>query len=338
MKKILIIRFSSIGDIVLTSPVIRCLRKRLPDAELHFCTKPIYKELIKSNPYIDKIHVLGGSVTKLAKDLRTEQYDFIVDLHGSLRSRLLRLLLLRPSATFNKLNIRKWLLVNLKINLLPQAHIVFRYLRTVYKLGVTNDGEGLDFFVPGSACYDPTWLPATHRGGYIAFVIGGKHGTKQFPAEKVIEVCRYLAYPVVLLGDRNDRMRGQQVCDALGKNVFNACGLMDLIQSALLVREAFLVITNDTGLMHIAAAFHKKIISLWGNTVPEFGMYPYLPESLCGQSVLFEEKGLGCRPCSKIGFEHCPKKHFNCMHRLSSAQIASAAKKLLAEAPTFRHE
>jgi len=331
LKKLLVIRFSSIGDIVLTTPVVRCLKQQIPDAEIHYCTKKQYAAVLQANPYIDEIHCFEGDLRGLAAILKKERFDFVVDLHKSLRSILLRKMLGLPSGSFPKLNLEKWLLVNFKINRLPGLHIVDRYFMAVSELNVLNDGQGLDYFIPEADNFDPAWLPETHRKNFIGFVIGGRHKTKMFPPEKIIEVCRLLQEPVVLLGGPEDAENGEIIARTAPGRVYNSCGKFSLHRSAALVKQAGAIITNDTGLMHIAAAFNKKIISLWGNTVPEFGMYPYLKKGSEQNSVIFEIKGLECRPCSKLGLEKCPKKHFDCMNRLDVKQIAETANKMMEE-------
>jgi ADP-heptose:LPS heptosyltransferase len=329
LKKLLIIRFSSIGDIILTTPVVRCLKKQVPGIEIHYCTKREYLPVLEANPYIDQIHCLDDSLSELAGRLRHENYDYVIDLHNSLRSTLLKRKLGKPSKAFPKLNIKKWLLVNFKINRLPALHIVDRYFEPSSGFKIKNDKLGLDYFISKKDEFDPGWLPESHREKFIGFVIGGRHKTKMLPADKVIEVCRLLNDPVVLLGGPEDAENGEIIASALPGKIYNSCGKLSLNRSAALVEQAGLIITNDTGLMHVAAAFKKKIISLWGNTVPEFGMYPYLPEGFGNNSVIFEIKDLKCRPCSKIGFEKCPKKHFDCMNRLDSKQIADTANRML---------
>lgn len=326
LKKILIIRFSSIGDIVLTSPVIRCLSRQLPEAELHVLTRQSNRHLFELNPSISKIHCFDGSLKKLITTLKTEQYDFVVDLHKNLRSLRIKLALRKSSATFPKLNFEKYLLVRLGINRMPDIHIVDRYFRAVEPLGVHNDGLGLDYFLPSET--DPSLIEVKEKyalqlsTGYFAVVIGGKHKTKILPAEKVTEVCRKLGSAVILLGGREDKERGDQIVAFSGGHVVNSCGSLSLHQSAWLLKHCTAVLTNDTGLMHIAAAFHKPIVSVWGNTVPSLGMTPYMPGNE-ERSVLAEIKGLKCRPCSKIGFNQCPRGHFHCMAKQDTGRIAS---------------
>jgi len=314
MQKVLIIRFSSIGDIVLTSPLIRCLKTQSPETEIHYITKKQYHPILSSNPYISKVWLFDNDFKSLIPRLRSENFDFIVDLHRNFRSRFVILKLQRPSASFPKLNYRKWLMVNFRINLLPEIHIVDRYFSALQKLEILNDRKGLDYFIPSSEEVDIVELIPGLKNGYMAFSIGGRHYTKLFPEEKIIAVCNGTALPVLLLGGPEDKERGERIVKLTGSHVVNGCGKFSISQSASLVRQSQLVITNDTGMMHIAAAFHKPIISIWGNTVPAFGMYPYLPEGLEGNAKIFEVQGLSCRPCSKIGYDRCPKIHFRCMN------------------------
>lgn len=310
MQKILIIRFSSIGDIVLTTPVIRCLKLQRPETEIHYITKRAFKGILEHNPYITKIHVIEKDVKEVIKELKKENFDLVIDLHKNLRSSELKLYLGKPSRAFKKLNFRKWLLVNFKMNSMPDLHVADRYIQTVEHLGVKNDNKGLDYFIPSTDEVQLSSLPSTFQNGYTAFVIGAKHFTKQLPVEKIISIIRKMNSPVILLGGKEDAERAAKISQALGELVYNACGNYNLNQSASLVKQASRVISHDTGLMHIASAFKKELLSVWGNTVPAFGFSPYLPGP---DSKIVEVKGLSCRPCSKIGYDKCPKGHFKCM-------------------------
>jgi ADP-heptose:LPS heptosyltransferase len=312
LKKILLIRFSSIGDIVLVSPVIRALKTQT-GCELHVLSKQAYSNLYRKNPHVDVVHSFSRELAEVIPRLRQENFDFVVDLQKNLRSARIKQSLKKPSASFPKLNIEKWLLVNFKINRLPNQHIVDRYFQAVESLGVTNDGKGLDYFIARKDYVDLNNFPPLKENAFVGFVIGGQHKTKIFPEEKVAAVIKRLPWPVVLLGGPDDRKAGEKIKALCARqDVLNACGQLSLDQSASLVRQSGLIITNDTGLMHMAAAFNKPIISIWGNTIPEFGMFPYEPENP-QRVVIAEVKGLKCRPCSKIGFSKCPKGHFKCM-------------------------
>jgi len=324
--KFLILRFSSIGDIVLTSPVIRCLKKKYPDAEIHYATKQSFRSIVDHNPYISKIHLLGDSFSDLASELKKEKFDYIIDLHNNQRTFLIKLHLGAKSFSFNKLNFEKWLMVNFKINRLPQKHIVDRYLETCKFLGIENDGEGLDYFITKEDEVDLKTLPVEFQNGYVVWVIGAKQNTKKFPAEKIINTINQLNQPVVLLGGKEDETDGAKIKSLITNHqspIFNAAGIFSLNQSASLVQQAKLVVSNDTGLMHIAAAFKKPIISLWGNTIPEFGMSPYYGNHQI-RNLKFEIQNLDCRPCSKLGYNACPKGHLKCMNILDENAIANS--------------
>lgn len=316
--KFLIIRFSSIGDIVLTTPVVRNLKQQVEGAEVHYLTKKQYTGILETNPYIDKVHVLGKSFSELIPKLRAEHYHYVIDLHKNLRTSRVKIALKNTSLSFNKINWEKWLMVNLKINKLPQKHIVDRYFETVKVFIEKNDLKGLDYFILVKDKVSITTLPENLQSGYIAFAIGAQHYTKKLPTEKIISLCKNINKPIMLLGDKHDSNIAEKVTDAVGEKVYNACGKFNLNQSASLIKQAEIIITHDTGLMHIAAAFKKKIISVWGNTIPEFGMYPYLSDY---GSEIIEVKGLKCRPCTKIGFNRCPKKHFKCMNDIDEEKI-----------------
>ena len=311
--KILVVRFSSIGDIVLTTPVVRMLKTQL-NAEVHFLTKAPFVSLFKNNPYVDSVFQIDKSINEVISDLKKENYDYVIDLHSNLRTQILKLKLGVSAKSFNKLNWEKFLLTNFKTNILPDVHIVDRYLDTVKFLGITNDNKGLDFFLSDADKVDFSESPKD----YIAFVIGGQHATKILPTAKIISICKKLNKAVLLIGGPDDKARGDEISKASG--AINTCGDHSLLQSSFLIKNSAYVISHDTGMMHIAAAFKKKIYSVWGNTIPEFGMYPYLSDK---NSKMIEVQDLSCRPCSKIGYDKCPKGHFKCMQEIDENQFLS---------------
>ena len=318
MKKVLIIRFSSIGDIVLTTPVIRCLKEQHPNVEIHYLTKKVFKGLLENNPYVSKIHTIEKNVSEVISDLKKENFDLIIDLHKNLRSTQVKNSLGKKSFSFKKLNFQKWILVKFKVNRMPAMHIVDRYMQTVSSLGIKNDNKGLDYFIPEKDEVAISTLPVSHQNGYVGFVIGAKHFTKQLPTEKVISICKKLNQPIILLGGKEDITRANEIEKDVGATIYNTCGKLNLNQSASLVKQASKIITNDTGLMHIASAFKKEIISVWGNTVPDFGFAPYMPSP---KSKIVEVKNLSCRPCSKLGYSKCPKGHFKCMMEIDEKEF-----------------
>lgn len=319
MPKFLILRFSSIGDIVLTTPVIRCLKKQVADAVVHYATKKSYRTLLENNPNIDKFFLLDESDNALIAQLKDEKYDYVIDLHHNIRTFKIKLKLGVKSFSFDKLNWQKWLLVNLKIDRMPNVHIVDRYLKTIESFGVKNDDKGLDYFIPDKDQFEINlqgFGNHSNINGYSVYAIGGQHFTKKLPLPKMVQLCKTIKIPVVLVGGSEDFEKGEALINALRSDfwpglVINTCGKCNLNQSASIIQKAEIVYTHDTGMMHVAAALKKKVLSIWGNTVPDFGMYPYQTEY-----EVIENENLSCRPCSKIGFDKCPKGHFNCMNLL----------------------
>lgn len=261
--KFLIIRFSAMGDVVLTTPVIRCLKSQIKDAEVHFVTKQSNLVLVEANPYLHKIHTFRSSLQEVLPQLKAEHFDYVIDLQNNLRSAVLKFRLFAVSFSFHKLNIEKWLITALKINILPKEHIVDRYLNTVRFFGVKNDQQGLDYFIPEKAAVDFSLIPISHRQDYIAFCIGGTYATKRLPMEKIIKICSRLKSPVFLLGGKEDQAVGHEIAQQLGDHIYNGCGKFSIHELASIVQHAKAVITHDTGFMHIAAAFKKNIVSVW---------------------------------------------------------------------------
>ena len=327
--KFLIIRFSSIGDIVLTTPVVRCLKKQVVTAEVHYLSKKSFSKIFEANPYIDKMHYLDDDLDATIAALQQEDFDYVIDLHHNLRTAKVKRALQKKTFSFDKLNIKKWLLTALKMNRMPDLHIVDRYMETVSSFGIKNDGAGLDYFIPAPDAVPETDIPTSHLAGYIGLVIGAALNTKKYPLHKLEAFCKTIQHPVIILGGPEDAETGKQLSAIDPFKIYNACGKFNLNESADLVRRAKLVISNDTGLMHIAAALKRPVISLWGNTVPAFGMYPYYGTNfLSGRKNapfdILEVYNLSCRPCSKIGYKKCPKGHFKCMELIAVEDLVQA--------------
>jgi ADP-heptose:LPS heptosyltransferase len=330
--KALIIRFSSIGDIVLTTPVVRCLKQQRRDVEVHYLTKASFGPLLMNNPYIDKLHLLYDDLQATIADLQKEKFDVVIDLHHNVRTLRVKKALDVKAYSFPKLNIQKWLLTNLKMHLMPDKSIVERYFETVQHLGVRNDGNGLDHFLTPEKLLANTDIPMSHWGGYVGCVIGGSYNTKKLPVEQWKRFCAAVPYPVMLLGGPDDSGDGADIALQDPIKIYNSCGKFNINESAELVKMARVIVSNDTGLMHIAAAFRKPIISLWGNTSPEMGMFPYygfnnLKDRVAQQSVIMENTGLSCHPCSKLGYNKCPRGHFKCMNQLDMYVVCEQVKK-----------
>lgn len=319
--KILVIRFSSIGDIVLTFPVVRCIKEQVTDSEVHYLTKPNFETLLTACKFIDKKHFLGNDLNQTIAPLKKEKFDVIIDLHNNLRTHILSFKLGVKTHRFPKLNFQKWLLTQFKINRLPEKHVVDRYFEAVATLGVKTDSKNNQFYIPSIETIDCSTTYDLAPKSYLAVAIGAQFATKRIPESKLLEILSQVNLPIVLLGGKEDFAQAERIFQKLSnQSIHNACGKHSLLASASLVNQAKVLLTNDTGLMHITACFSVPIVSVWGNTVPELGMYAYKPEKEVKVSQ-FEVANLSCRPCSKIGFQTCPKKHFDCMLKQDAGKI-----------------
>ncbi len=318
--KIIIIRFSSIGDIVLTTPVIRGIRNKYPEATIHYLTKPAFESLVKYNPYLDEVILLQENLKDTLQAIKSQDYDHIIDLHNSLRTQVVKLGNFSKTHSFDKLSFKKWLYVKLKWNTLPSMHVVDRYLDTVRFLNIENDKEGLDFFIPAGKIVDFEKLNIPLKTKeYVAIAIGAAHVTKSIPVSLLVKIIDALDYPIVLIGGKEDTTKANEIlAQTTNSKVYNAVGQYDILQSASFIKQAKALLTPDTGMMHIAAALRIPIVAVWGNTTPSLGMYPYTFHS---EYTNIEVPTLPCRPCSHIGYTVCPKEHFHCMNKQDSTAI-----------------
>lgn len=312
--KFLVIRFSSIGDIVLATPALRCLKLQYPNAQVHFLTKKKFKAVTIANPYIDKFHYFDGDFSAVRKQLQAEKFDYVIDLHKNLRTLRLRFFLHAKWYSYQKLSVQKFLLTKFHWDFMPATHITTRSLNTLLPLGVKDDGQGLDYFIPEQDAVALNALPALYQHGFGAIVIGASYFTKRLPASKLIELVDRLDYPVLLLGGPEDRAVGDQVVQqARSQKVLNTCGNFSLNGSADLVRKSQWVISHDTGLQYIACAFNKQVLAVWGGTSPKLAVEPYYGSAQIANYKNFIVPDLPCQPCSNFGLKTCPKKHFKCM-------------------------
>jgi ADP-heptose:LPS heptosyltransferase len=326
--RLLFIRFSSIGDIVFTTPAIRAAKQQLPDVEVHFLTKPSMKAVTEANPNIDKFHYLDTNLSKTIAALKEANFDYVIDLHKNFRTYKIKQALGFPALTYNKLSWQKLLLTKLHLNFMPNRHISNRCLDTLAPLGVVDDGMGLDYFVPSNIKLSQEALPVSHRKGYIALVIGASFASKKLPISQLIALCNQLKYPIVLIGAKEDALEGEQVAASDPVKIFNACGKFSLHESALLVQQSKTVISHDTGFLYIACAYHKKTVAIWGATSPALQVEPYYPSRAKeGVEMYFNAivPNLSCQPCSNYGTKQCPQGHFACMRQQNISLIAAKA-------------
>ena len=324
-KKILIIRFSSIGDIVLASPVFRCVKKQLPDAQVHFLTKLSYKIVTAANPFIDKFFYYENNMEELIVRLKAENYDHVIDLHNNIRSNKIKRLLACDTHTIEKLTFQKFLLTQLNIDVMPDRHITQRSLDTVFALGVKDDGGGLDYFIAKEYELKRDDIPTSHLAGFIVIVIGATYFTKRFPVHKIIELCNKINHPIILLGGKEDAANGKIIADNDSVKIYNACGKFNISESADIIKKAKLVVSNDTGMQYIACALKRPVIALWGGTSPDLDVEPYYGSNFLNnqQKPIYENivLNLKCQPCSKYGLNKCPLDHFNCMEKINVDEL-----------------
>lgn len=302
------------GDIVLTTPVIRALNQQLK-AKIDFLTKPQYVSLLEGNTYINRIFSLNDKVDFLQKN----KYDYVVDLQNNLRSWKIRNKIQTKSFVFNKKSLRRYLLIYFGIDLLKN-HVVDRYFATVASLNVVNDNQGLDFNV--SSSIKPEFNTSQ---SYIAWCIGGTHNPKKLSAKQITQVVSKLKIPVVLLGGNNDLDIAEEIINNVEcKSVYNFCGKLSVQESSYLIKKSKILLTNDTGMMHIASALKMPIISFWGCTKPSLGFTPYMTDP---SSIKIISKR-SAKPCSKHG-RHCKYGKNGCIKEIDPQLIYDSVLSLL---------
>jgi heptosyltransferase-2 len=327
--RILVVRFSSIGDIVLTTPVFRLLKTHFPDAEIHWVTKTSFASVLEGNPYIDRTWKWDNDQDR--KVLRGTSFDFVVDLQKNARSRQVKWMFFgTPHVTISKQNFKKILWVLFKQHrirkwpwlskTLTTRSFTDRCIDVLGVFGISNDHKGLDFSVD-STTEDEVVTKLNGLNRFACFSMGGSFFTKRLPLQKWQQLLVGLNSHVVLIGGKSDaeeaiKLQNMIHSDLLGHGfqVLNLVGELNLKESAVVIQFSNAVYTGDTGMLHISAALGKEVKLFWGNTIPEFGMEP--PMKMGGKLMQFEVEGLNCRPCSKLGFDACPKGHFGCMNNL----------------------
>ena len=324
--KVLVIQYDSIGQVLLTTPVVRSFKTQL-NADVHFLTKKFLTQCLEASPYIDNIFSIESETSNLPEEILSGDYDVVVDLQGDKVTRSLKRIYKSKYHSIERDKLNLWLLIYLKINRLSNLHIVEKYINCVSEFGITLDNLGLDYFIPEKDEIELNWLPKTHQEGYVILSIHGAYRTRKLPTKRLIELCDRINRAIVLIGNEEDVETAEEISsffepgteaeeleiEQLNKKtvIFNACGKFSANQTASLIDKANWVFTHDSDDMHIAAALKKKIYTIWGNTTPFFGQYPFRT-----QFTIFENNKINCRPCSSKGFDKCPKGHFKCMQDL----------------------
>ncbi len=321
-KKILVIRFSSLGDILLTTPFLRILHKKYPSAKIDFCIKKSFADVVKHNPNVnDSFSWQSDEELKtLVAELVLNNYDFVIDLQNNFRSRKIVKKLGKKTFSFAKPNVRKFLLVQFKLNLLKnEKSIPERYVEVVPELEM--DGMGLELFLPENINSEPI-----SEKSVIGLAPGAFHYTKRWSIEYYAKLGNMLVnkgFTIAIFGGKSDR----EICNSLQSKIENSIDLSSdnkLFQTASDMKKCKLIICNDSGLMHTATAVGVPVVSIFGSTVSEFGFAPFGVESL-----IIENNNLSCRPCSHIGKATCKKKHFECIKKLTPQMVYNKVEKFM---------
>ena len=310
LKKILIIRLSSLGDILLATPLIRSIKNKFPGSEIDFVLREEYEDLLRLNPNVRKIYKYdeaGYIVQSLINSVISENYDLIIDLQNNFRSRWITRVSKVPVVRFKKHHLDKFLLVKLKINNLKKLPPVpVRYANTIENLELDN--EGIELITDKKP--DERLQSGSN---WIGLCPGAKHFTKRWPVENYISLGKLLnenGFQVVLFGGILDSETCSQIAD--NTETLNLCNENDILQTAADMKLCKTIYTNDSGLMHVATAVKVPVVAIFGSTVKEFGFFPYK-----AKNIVMENEGLSCRPCTHIGRAYCPKKHFKCMKEIT---------------------
>jgi heptosyltransferase-2 len=332
---ILIIRLSSIGDILLTTPFIRQTRKKYPDANIEYVIKTEFADLIRNNPHINQFYEYnktepGQPLENIAKQLSQKYYDYIFDLHNNIRSNYLRRKTPGQYKYHIKKNkIRQVALVYLKINLYQGGKpIPERYLDVGIPAGITDDGGGLEIFWNEDTEKQVSEVLSSDaqavKKNAIALAPGAGYFTKRWPEEHFLQLIKMLenryGFSIYILGGTDETALGERLSNQ--KNVYNLAGKLTLRQTAALLAKMRILISNDSGMMHMATAVNTPVIAIFGSSVEELGFYPYRSES-----IVVENKELNCRPCSHVGRKQCPREHFKCMKDISADTVFAAVAK-----------
>lgn len=328
------------GDVILTSPLLRVLKNSLPDTSIDFLIRKKFSELVQYNPHINKIIAYDNckGLRELTEELKKNNYDLIIDLHNNLRSNFVKLKLRKKSFTINKRIFKRFLLINFKINFLYNyIPVPEKYIEAVRDLNINNDQNGLEIFFPEEM---KTNLKEKLKNQSIPqnrLIVGvapsAKHNTKRWPAHKfeelLVKLVKELNAFVLAFGGEEEEDYIEDIVQTVNQNTgnnfaMNLAGKLSILENAAAMDICKVIVTNDTGLMHLAAARKRKVVAIFGPTVKEFGFFPYGTEN-----IVIENNNLNCRPCTHIGRDRCPKKHFRCMNDITSEKVFDAIKHIL---------
>jgi heptosyltransferase-2 len=320
-NNILIIRFSSLGDVLLTTPVVRSLKLKYLDSKISFLVKKEFSDVYRFNPRLSNLYIFdkqAQDLPALIKELKKQNFDLVIDLQNNFRSRKIARKLKTNVITYHKNSLEKLLLVNFKINLLKNAPpIPYRYAGAIEQ--ELLDDKGLEIFTE------------QEEGEYsqevlIGLAPGSKHFTKRWPKEYFLELGKMIedaGFATALLGGASERELCKEICSGL-RHAVDFSNNNDLFATINNLNKLKLLICNDSGLMHAACAVNVPVFTIFGSSVKEFGFTPFR-----NKGIIFENSSLQCRPCSHIGRESCPKKHFKCMMDIKPETVFGEIKNIV---------
>ena len=315
MKKILIFHTAFIGDIVLSTPLIKNIKKLHPDSEVTYVTTPAGKGILSNNPHIKEIIAYDKrgknkgikGMLSLAEDLRKKKFDIAYIPHRYLRSSLICFLGKIPTRIGYNISEGK-VFLNKKVAYRKDLHEVDRLLelletqcqdKKIELFPSEKDKKYIDNFLSDKIIENKK---------LIALAIGSKWNTKRWPIEYFNELIENLEklenIQLILVGGNEEK----ELSVKYSNKTINAIGETSLLQLAELISRCELIVTNDSSPIHIASAFDTYIIAIFGATVKELGFYPWSEKS-----EVIENNDLSCRPCGLHGGNECPEKHFKCM-------------------------
>jgi lipopolysaccharide heptosyltransferase II len=332
--KILVIRLSSIGDIILTTPLLRSLRSAYPEALITYLTKGQYAELLSGSPFINELILFDKKegfkgLKKLKQQLKDQHFDIYLDIHKNWRSRYLRIGLgVKTASTYPKYIFRRTMLIWFKLNFYRHIKPVYlRYFESVRKLGVHDDGKGTDIYVPVMKIEKVREILSSlgfqFNKPLVVICPGATYYNKRWKPDGFIETARYLIREksafIIIHGGKEDMTLSKELTLKIGSGAASLAGMLSLSESAALLRLSTLVIANDSGLLHLAQSQKKPVVGIYGPTTRELGFFPI------DQNSTAIETSLPCRPCTAKGLNYCPKRHFRCMNDITAQQVIQAA-------------
>ncbi len=330
-EKILVIQTAFLGDLILTTPLIRELSILFPEAAIDVLTIPGTQIILKYNPYINRSLVFNKngirnktkSFRQLVGQFRKTNYEIAISAQSSLTSALL----MRQAGIPMRIGFDFQKFLTTRVPYEQHLHTRERYLKLLSPFSENQFDSHTEIFWS-----DVEEEKASQLFNVIAaqhpFTIGVAPGsvwfTKMWPPEYYVGLIRRLAWNdvgIVLLGGKAERELCNHIAQQAGVKVYNMAGILNILESTALIKKLHLLVTNDSAPMHIANAVQTDVLAVFGPTVKEFGFYPYR------KNDRLLEVNLDCRPCGKHGGRYCPHGHFQCMRLITPKyvhQIASA--------------